>query len=239
MLKCMIVDDEEMAVKVIASHAQQVAGLHVAGAYYSATAAFAALRQQHIDLLFLDIQMPGMNGLSLLRSLPRQPHTILTTAHREFALESYEYNVVDYLLKPIALDRFIKSVGKVFQLAQMQQPVVAPAATAGLTEAPFIYIKSDRQFIKILLDDILYMESIKNHIKIITAAETFTTLLTITEMEERLPPQHFMRIHRSYIAAVSKIGRFTHTSLFIGTAELPIGELYKPAVLQTLNRHLI
>jgi DNA-binding LytR/AlgR family response regulator len=240
MLKCIIVDDEEMAIKVIANHIANVPELDITGTYNNAVEAFAILQQQPIDLVFLDIQMPRMTGLTLIRSLAKPPHIILTTAHRDFALESYDLNILDYLLKPISLERFLKAVGKVLQIERVQPVILETGNTQSiLSEAPFIYIKSDRQFIKILLTDILLMESIKNHIKIITLKETLITLMTITEMEEKLPPQHFLRIHRSYIVAIAKIEKFTHATLYIGNYELSIGELYKAEVIKRLYHHLL
>lgn len=239
-MKCMIVDDEKMAIKVIENHINYIKGLEVASVHYNAMDAFSALQQEAVDILFLDIQMPKMSGLSLLRSLPSKPHVILTTAHREFALESYELEVVDYLLKPISLERFTKAMGKVFRLEQKQfqiQSIVPP--TPSTLEAPFIYIKSDRQFVKILLDDILYIESIRNHILIVTESKKYTTLLSLSQIEEKLPPQRFLRIHRSYIIACAKIDQFSHSNITIGSKLLPIGNLYKNEVLKRLSLNLI
>jgi DNA-binding LytR/AlgR family response regulator len=239
MLKCIIVDDEEMAIKVIASHIAQVKELEISGTYSNAVAAFTALQQQQADLLFLDIQMPGMTGLTLIQSLTKPPPVILTTAHREFALESYDLNVTDYLLKPISFERFLKAVGKILQRGKpgLGMPY---NNTALLTEQePFIYIKSDRQFVKVLLDEILYIESIKNHIKIITTRGSHFTLMSISEIEEKLPMQRFLRIHRSFIVSVSKIEKFTYAALTVAKQELPVGELYKADVLKRLNQHLI
>lgn len=239
-MKCMIVDDEKMAIKVIESHISHIKGLEVLSVHYNAMDAFSALQQQPVDVLFLDIQMPKMSGLSLLRSLPSKPHVILTTAHREFALESYELEVIDYLLKPISLERFTKAMGKIFRLEQKQfhiQPVTSP--TPATMEAPFIYIKSDRQFVKILLDDILYIESIRNHILIVTEGKKYTTLLSLSQIEEKLPPQRFLRIHRSYIISCTKIDQFSHSNITIGSQLLPIGNLYKNEVLKRLSLNLI
>lgn len=241
MLKCIIVDDEEMAIKVIESHIANVKELEVIGTFKNAVEAFAVLQQQHIDLVFLDIQMPKMTGLTMVRSLSHPPYIILTTAHREFALEGFDLNVIDYLLKPISFERFMKAVGKILRLEKIQQalPVNIGVQSPSSDDEPFIYIKSDRQFIKVLLDEILYIESIKNHVKIVTQRTTHITLMSISEMEEKLPVQRFLRIHRSYIVAVSKIEKFTHAALGIGVAELPVGELYKNEVLKRLNRNLI
>jgi DNA-binding LytR/AlgR family response regulator len=213
--------------------------------------AFAALQHQKIDLLFLDIQMPQMTGFGLLRSLNHHPYVILTTAHREFALESYDFQVMDYLLKPISFDRFLKTLSKIYRFQHkpeqnIEQNSIQNTENQNNTpqihttqEAPFIYIKSERQFVKVLLDEILYIESVKNHVQIFTETGNYFTLLSISEIEEKLPPQRFIRIHRSFLVATAKITQFTHSNLNIGDALLPIGQLYKNEVLKKLNQHLI
>ncbi len=236
-LNCIIVDDEEMAIKVIENHLGQVKNFEIVGTYQNAIEAFSALQTQNIDVMFLDIQMPQMTGIGLLKSLSKTPYVIFTTAHREFALEGYELNVIDYLLKPIALDRFMKAIGKVLQITRIaEQPLETNAfSNETLTDAPFIYIKSDRQFVKILLDDIGFIESMKNHLKIVTNKNTFTTMMTISEMEEKLPAQRFLRIHRSFIVSIAKIEQFNHSSLTIGKHFLPIGNFYKTEVIKRLG----
>ena len=239
MIRCLIVDDEEMAIKVIESHISHIDGLEVAGICQNAIDAFSLLQQTPIDLLFLDIQMPKMSGLSLLKSLSHKPSVILTTAHRKFALEGYELDVVDYLLKPIAFDRFLKAVAKVFRLNNTHLPLSNPKESSKQEQTNFFYIKSDRQFVKILLEGVLYMESLRNHVKIVTTTNTFTTLMSISQMEEKLPPQHFLRIHRSYIIALSKVERFTQANLTIQGKTIPIGNLYRKSVVQRLSADLI
>ncbi|KAA3639565.1 MAG: DNA-binding response regulator [Bacteroidetes bacterium] len=238
-MKCLIVDDEEMAVKVIEKHLSHIEGLEVAGICFNAMDAFSFLQREKVDLLFLDIQMPKMSGLSLLKSLPHKPHVILTTAHREFALEGFELDVVDYLLKPISLDRLLKSVSKVFRLENSIPPGLPNHVSEPKTEPAFFYIKSDRQFIKILLEDVLYIESLRNHVKIFTTKEHHVTLLGISQMEEKLPPQHFLRIHRSFIVSLSKIARFSQSNLMVGSQTLPIGNSYREEVLNRLEADLI
>lgn len=235
-LKCIIVDDEEMAIKVIESHLAFFKDIEMVGVYQNAIEAFSALQTQKIDIVFLDIQMPQMSGIGLVKSLVKPPYVVFTTAHREFALEGYELNVVDYLLKPIAFDRFAKAMGKVLHLAQIEVVTPLPAsAVKSATELPFIYIKSDRQMVKIVLDDICYIESMKNQLKIVTEKNTFKTLLTILEMEEKLPPQRFLRIHRSFIVAISKIEQFSNSNLTIAQHSLPIGNIYKNEVIKRLG----
>ena len=238
-MKCLIVDDEEMAIKVIENHIGHISGLEVVAMASNAMEAFSILQQQSIDLLFLDIQMPGMTGLKLLQNLPFRPHVILTTAHREFALEGYEMDVVDYLVKPISFDRFLKAVSKVYRLEKHNAPVFNHPVQ-NETEAPsFFYVKCERQFVKILLDEVLYIESLRNHVRIATADKSYITLMGLSQIEEKLPPQFYLRIHRSYIVAQNKIDQFSQTHLHIGDKTLPIGNLYRNEVLKRLKEFMI
>ena len=239
MLKCMIVDDEELAVKVIENHISRTGQLEVSGIYYNAMEAFSALQHNRVDLLFLDIQMPKMTGLSLLQMLPSPPHVILTTAHREFALDGFNLDVVDYLLKPVSFERFLKAVGKVYRLEKtVASPAALQVAEAPKEDPPFFYIKSDRKFIKVMVDEVIYIESLRNHIKVVTVNGNFITLLSISQMEEKLSPQHFLRIHRSFIVPVSRIKQFSQTQVTVMNNEVPIGSLYRAQVLRRLNSHL-
>jgi DNA-binding LytR/AlgR family response regulator len=240
-LRCCIIDDESMAIKVIERHLVRVPGIVTVATFTNAMEAFAALPALDIDVLFLDIQMPGLSGFELLSALPQQPLVIFTTAHREFALDSYNFHVIDYLLKPIGFERFVKAIGKTLLLANMNDAAAAlPAPGTPVQPAqPFIYIKCDRQFVKILLDDIQYVESVKNHVQLVTDKGKFITLVGITEMEEKLPPQRFLRIHRSFIVSIHRIEQFTHTNLTIGKKLLPIGSVYKSALLEKLEENVI
>jgi DNA-binding LytR/AlgR family response regulator len=241
MINCIIVDDEEMSIRIIRNYLEKVKGIAVAGVYYNALDAFAGIQAQQVDLMFLDIQMPEVSGLHLLRSLSKPPPAILTTAHREFALESYDLNVVDYLLKPFSLERFLSAIDKFMQRNRSLHEIVQMPAIAQppMEEPPFVYIKIDRQFVKVLLDDIYYIESLRNHVRLFTAKGPLITHLSISEMEEKLPPQRFLRIHRSYIAAIGKIEQFSQSSVIVQGQVLPIGDLYKSEVMRKLNRNLL
>lgn len=243
-MKCIIVDDEVMAIEVIASHIKQIKDFEIVGTYNNAPGAFIALQQHKVDILFLDIQMPQMSGLNLLENLKNPPYVILTTAFREFALESYDFNIIDYLLKPISFERFMKALGKIYAIEQKINtlPLHPIKNSEPLSEeAAFIYVRCDRQFIKILLEDISYIESLKNHIRIITSKGTFITLLSISEIERKMPPQSFIRLHRSYIVASSKIITYNTTSVTLSDKNktIPIGQLYKISVLKYLNKNCI
>ena len=237
-MKCIIIDDEEMAIKVLESHISKISNLEVVATYNNAMDAFASMQSQKIDIVFLDIQMPKLTGFGLLKTLSSYPNIIITTAHREYALESYDFMISDYLLKPISFERFLKAVSKVQEInfkSELNHPMVQ---TLNDSTPPFFYIRSDRRFVKINLETILYIESIRNHVRIVTTNGNHITQTMISEMEEKLPPQHFLRIHRSYIVAKSKIQEFTQTNLTINKKTLPIGNYYKREVLRQLEELL-
>ena len=241
-MNCIIVDDEPMAIKVIENHIQYVENLTVVGTYNSAMAAFTALQTKKVDLIFLDIQMPKMTGLTFAKAINQSPYIVLTTAHREYALEGYELNITDYLLKPISFERFMKSIAKIYALEQKQVITTSksqPTEFTVTTSKPFVYVKSDRQFVKVLLEEILYIESIKNHVIIITEKEKITTLQNISQMEEKLPQQYFIRSHRSYIVNLDKIEQFSNSHISIKDKYLPIGRLYKNEVLKRLQDNVL
>ena len=253
-IKCVIIDDEEMATKVIASHLSQIPDFEVVGIYHSAVEAFLQLEQQPIDVMFLDIQMPKITGMSLLQMLKKPPLTIMTTAHRDYALESYDLEVVDYLLKPISLQRFLKSISKVKKLLQPSSPnmelqeerslVAAQATTRGTAEtknipADHLFVKSNRMHHKVALKDILYIEAIKNHIKVVAKHESLIALIPISDFQAKLPQADFLRVHRSYIVSLSQINKFDSYALHIGNKTIPIGRSYQKEVKEVLGRKLI
>lgn len=241
-MNCIIVDDEPMAIKVIENHIQYVENLTVVGTYNSAMTAFTALQNKKVDLIFLDIQMPKMTGLTFVKAMNQSPYIVLTTAHREYALEGYELNITDYLLKPISFERFMKSMAKIYALEQKQvisSTQKQPTEVTVTTSKPFVYVKSDRQFVKVLLEDILYIESIKNHVIIITKKEKITTLQSISQMEEKLPQQFFIRIHRSFIVNLDKIKQFSNAHILIKEKYLPIGRNYKNEVIKRLQDNVL
>ena len=239
-MKCIIIDDEPLAIKVIENHIEHINGLEVLGQFNQAMAAFSFLQTHQVDLIFLDIEMPKLNGLDFLKSLRRKPHVILCTAYREFALEGFELDVVDYLLKPIAFDRFLQAISKVYRLQNQLIPKVnLPEQVAPVSTEAFVYIKSEKSMVRVLLNDILYVESIKNHVRIYTLSNNITTLQKISLMEEKLPAQYFIRVHRSFVVAINKIEKFTATNLTIQGRLIPIGRLYKHEVMSRLEENLI
>lgn len=227
-LRCLLVDDEPPAIEVIKTFAAAVPALDVVGTCRHAVEAFHFLQSQEVDLMFLDIQMPQLTGLELIKTLKQPPKVIFTTAHRDHALEAFEINALDYLLKPISFERFLKAIQKAVDL----DVKLAEPPTEDATEE-FLFFKSDRKMMKVLLNQILFVESLKDYVKIITRDKQLITKLTITSLEAMLPPSKFIRVHRSFIVAQQAVDSFSNNSLFIGKHEIPLGPLYR---LDTINK---
>jgi DNA-binding LytR/AlgR family response regulator len=229
-LRCLIVDDEMQARAVIRRHIAALDLLCVAGECANAVAAFSFLQQEEpVDLLFLDVTMPRMSGLELLRSLRQPPPTILTTAHREFALDGYDLDVADFLLKPISFERFMKSIHKVFRNRDMTTLPAAPLARPDdpLAQEAFLYFRVDRKMVKVFLRDIRWIESLKDYVRIVTTHQQLVSKTGISAVENMLPGTDFMRIHRSFIINTALVTGYDSASVRIGDAELPVGRLYR------------
>lgn len=232
-IRCMIIDDEPLAREIIRRYIDDVPMLQLAGESSNAVQAMALLQQQPVDLLFLDIRMPQLNGTDFLRILKNAPKTILTTAYSDHALEGYELDVVDYLVKPIRFDRFLKAVNKAFPInGAMPEP--AEFAEEKKNDS-FVYFRADRKMVKVMLSDILYIESMKDYVKVFTPKGVIVTKQSITSVEAMLPEKLFVRSHRSFIVAVNRIKSFTSELIEIDKAEIPIGKLYRNGVMKVLG----
>jgi DNA-binding LytR/AlgR family response regulator len=232
MIRCIIVDDEILAQQVIQNHLQKIPGFQVMAVCNNTTEASAALKNFDIDLIFLDIQLPGITGLQFLKMLSNPPLVILTTAYAEYALESYEFSVIDYLLKPISFERFNKSIAKITSGKLYTQPAIEKGNSA--TE--HIFIKSGSKFFKINFSEILYIEAMKDYLKIHTADYKLVTLQTMSEMEKLLPAKQFLRVHKSFIVAVAHIKTVYGSSIEMEKTTVPIGLSYKNAVMNFIAR---
>lgn len=239
----MIVDDEPLALDVLETFIGRLDNLELVCRCHNAVEAYNCLQGEHIDLVFLDIQMPKLTGIDFLKSLAQPPRVIFTTAYRDYAVEGFELNVVDYLLKPIAFERFLKAVSKV-SAAEQPSPAVAsepapanPAPPAPAYKDTFIYLKADKKMVKVMLADILYIESLKDYIRVKTETKEIISYQKISFLEEKLPTGKFLRIHRSFIVALDKIQAFSASAVDIGKSEIPIGRFYKNEVLQILNQN--
>jgi DNA-binding LytR/AlgR family response regulator len=231
-ITCLLVDDEPPALEVLKNYIASVESLELAGTCCNAVEALNVLREKTIDLLFLDIQMPHLLGTDLVRTLKNPPKVIFTTAYRKFAIEGFELDAVDYLLKPISFERFLKAVNKV-----METSIKVADNNEGLYDHQnsFINLRADRKNLKIPLDDILYIESLKDYIKVVTTTKNIVTKQSISSLEELLPKNNFIRIHRSFIVAINKIESFTNDTIEIVRQELPISRMYRHEVEKVLN----
>jgi DNA-binding LytR/AlgR family response regulator len=235
-IKCLIVDDEPPAQEILKKHIARVESLELAGNCSNAVDALSFLQNNPVDLIFLDIQMPHILGTSFVRTLKSPPKVIFTTAYRKFAVEGFELNAVDYLLKPIGFERFLQSINKVFQTNIPAPDTNKYSEGYGLEKShPFLYFRVDRKMVKVMLNDILIIEGLKDYIKIITNTKTIVTKHLLSSLEEMLPADSFLRIHRSYIISINKIDSYKADSIEIGKKELPIGRLYKHDVEKFLN----
>ena len=233
-LKCVVVDDEPLAREIICRYIQDVPMLELAAEFGNALQAISFLQQKQADLMFLDICMPQLKGTDLLKIVKNPPPVIFTTAHPEYALEGYELDVVDYLLKPVQFDRFLKAVNKAFVLKGQQPGEVKVVRDITRSEG-FVYFRVDRKMVKVMLQDILYVESMKDYVKIFTGSETLITKQSLNAVEAMLPEKQFIRTHRSFIVSLSKVRSYTHELVEVNKEEIPIGKLYRNVVLKMLE----
>jgi DNA-binding LytR/AlgR family response regulator len=229
---CLIVDDEPPAREVLKRYIQKLSKLQLAGECGNALQVIPFLHTHPVDILFLDIHMPQLNGLELVSTLVNPPKIIFTTAFAEHALESYELQATDYLLKPIKFERFVKAVNRA--MPQQAIPSLTPEPLLA-TEDNFLYFRADRKMVKVMLKDILYIESLKDYVKIITSGDQVITKYSMTALEAMLPATGFLRIHRSFIIAVKKLSAYTNTHIQLGNIELPIGKMYQHEILKNLS----
>lgn len=227
--RCLLVDDEPLALDIIESYILRFDNLEIVARCENALDAMTILRTQSIDLLFLDIQMPKLTGLDFLKALKSPPKTILTTAFREYAIESYELDVIDYLLKPIPFERFVKAINKYYQLTDtlLAHTTEANIVVQHDTE-PVILVKGNRKIHRIAIASIVLIESMEDYVKIhVSNDKSIVVKQQIGVLEESLPADQFVRIHRSFIVAIKHIEGFTSSTVELGTRELPIGRNYK------------
>lgn len=231
-IKCLVIDDEPLARKLMISHISKIESLELAGECTNAIEAGNFLRTSKVDLLFLDIQMPEINGLQFIGTLKNPPAIILTTAYRDFAPEAFDLDVVDYLLKPISFERFTKSVNKYFdkRLDGKTSEVIDPEKSSA-----FIYLKADRKNHKVLLKEIMYVESLDDYVKVHLKEVTLVTRENISSLESTLPSGSFVRIHRSFIINTQYISAISSDSIEIKGKELPIGRAFKKSAMASLS----
>lgn len=227
MLSCLIIEDEPLAAVILEDYIRQTPWLQLAGRCPDAISAMETLHEQSVDVLFLDINLPGIKGLDFLRTLHRAPQVILTTAYEEYAVESYSLNVVDYLLKPIDFERFIKAAQK-----------LAPVSTPATPLRPFRFFNVNKKMVRVWLDEIQYVESLREYVRLgLTAGRSILTKMQISEMEQVLAGVGFLRIQRSFLVSLKHIDAYSVTSLHVGGKLLPIGRQYRAAVQAVLEQY--
>ncbi len=229
---CIIVEDEPLAAEVLTDYIQQVPFLQLNEVCTDAIYAMEKLQADNIDLMFLDIHLPKLKGLDFLEALKNPPHVIITSAYKEYALQGYEMNVIDYLLKPIRFNRFLKAVNK---LNQHKEHTLNSSPNTVSTERNFFFFNVGKKRVKVFLDEILYIESLREYVRITTKDKNILTKFQLNEIEDLLSKNNFLRIHRSFIAAKDKITAFTATDVEINNKSIPIGRSYKELVLSVLQ----
>jgi len=233
--KCLIVDDEPLARDLIRNYIEKLDGFQIVGECADAMKALKALRDHPVDLMFMDIQMPQITGIEFLKTLKKPPKVIITTAYRQYAIEGFDLDVVDFLLKPITFERFLKAVNKYYQVNVNEQQQLSVVNGNAYSDEPFIYVKENKRVLKIHLHEILYMEGLSEYVQIYTEDKKIVTKNSMTNMQSKLPDSEFMRIHKSYIVSMSKIQAFTTSTVEVPGKKLPIGRSYKNAVLEALQ----
>lgn len=228
-VNCLIIDDEPLAISILESHAKNLDYLHIVDTFTDAVKALPILQKDTIDLIYLDINMSRINGLEFLRSLKKPPLVVLTTAYREYALESYELDVVDYLVKPISFTRFLKSANKVVDRLN----VANGNAPQSLVQ-PYIFVKVDKKMVKVVLNEILFIESLKDYIKIYTAESHLIVHKALASIVEELPSENFIRVHKSFAIAIDKVKAIEGSSLEIASNTIPIGRSYLKKAKETI-----
>ena len=226
---CLIVDDEPIARQIVQNYCSHLPYLNVAGTSGNALEAKKMLQEKKIDILFLDINMPVIDGISFLKTLKNTPQVIFTTAYREYAVDAYELAACDYLLKPFSLERFIIAVDRATEKLQ------APSETVEQPAEEYFFLKTDGKIFKLLYDDILYAEANGNYTKITTRSQVLLPGMTFSNVEELLPTSIFFRVHRSFIINKSKISHIEGNRVFIGQTEIPIGSNHKEAFFKALG----
>jgi len=234
MINCIIVDDEPLALDLLEDNIKKIPFLKLIKKCKNVTEALKIYNAEKIDLIFLDIEMPDISGIQFLKSLKNKPMVIFITAYEKYALEGFELDVLDYLLKPVSFDRFLRAVNKAYEYFGFINTKSQPQENQGIYHE-YIFVKSDHKIIKINTDDILYIEGLKDYVKIFSGGRPVFTLLSLKFLEEKLHPAKFIRVHRSYIISVSKIEYIGKSKVNIGGTSIPISNFYRDRLFNIIN----
>jgi two-component system, LytTR family, response regulator len=231
-IQCLIVDDEKIARDILETHISKIRNITISGSCKDALEAFQIINTQQIDLIFLDINMPEISGLSFAKTIKRNCKIIFTTAYREYAIDGFDLQAVDYLLKPISFERFLQAVNK--YLEETTNPVDPIQKKIEIESSDYFFVRSDRKMVKICFGDIFYVESLSDYVKIHMTDKIVVTRETITNIEAKLPQNDFLRVHRSFIVSIAHIVSFSNEDMFIQNKEIPISRSYKNQVMNRL-----
>ncbi|RYZ46511.1 MAG: response regulator transcription factor [Sphingobacteriales bacterium] len=235
-MRCMIIDDEPLALELMEDNIRQIPFLTQVASCRNALEAIEVLQKESVDLIFSDIEMPGIDGIKFIQTLRQKPLIILITAYEQYAVQGYDLDIVDYLLKPVSFERFLKACNKAREVFTYKHTTaVTPEATH-----PFIFVQADYSLVKVMLDEINYIEALKDYVKIhynITNKRSLMVRMSMKGLEDMLPPQKFIRIHKSFIISIDKITAIRKNLIFIGDIELPVGDLYKDALQSLISRY--
>lgn len=240
-IRCAIIDDEPLALGLLASYVKKTPSLELCGTYSSAIQAMEMLPNNPVDLLFLDIQMPELNGLEFSKMVPEKTRIVFTTAFEQYAIDGYRANALDYLLKPISYADFIEAVGKAVEWFNLKLKAEAEKSNIQADTPDYIYVKSDYKLIQISLDKILYIEGLKDYVKIYTedSPRPILSLISMKALEEKLPEKRFLRVHRSFIVQKQKIKIIDKGRIVFGKEYIPISETHKTMLQDYVNKHII
>lgn len=230
-LKCVIVDDEPLALTILEGYLKKIPFIEILAKFDNAIPVYEFLKETEVDILFLDIEMPNLTGIDFIKSLPSHPSVIFTTANKNYALEGFNLNVDDYILKPITFERLLTSVNRVADKLTLKEK-----DKSSDDEVNYLYLKENKKMVKVNFNDILFLESNKDYVKVVTFNKTVITKQQLSFFESKLNTKNFLRIHRSFIVAIDKIDAYSHSSIDIGKSELPIGRSYKDLVFEMLSK---
>ncbi len=236
-LHCLVIDDKPLAIDILVDYISKITFLELIGTTTNPIEGLKILREQQIDLVFIDIQMPGLTGLQFIKIAGKQCKIILTTAYAEYALDGYEHDVVDYLLKPIAFDRFYRATEKALQTVMPVNEIKLSSTTQVELPPEFLFIKTEYRIQKIDLKDILYIESMQNYITVVTIKERILSLQTLKKIEEQLPVKEFVRVHKSFIIALRHISSIEHGRIKINEQLIPIGDSYRKSFYSIVDNN--
>ena len=237
-LRCIAIDDEPLALEIITAYIEKVPFLKLIRTFDNAIDSIDFIKKNKIDLMFLDIQMESLTGIQLIHALKERPEVIFTTAYSTYAVEGFELDAADYLLKPISFERFVKSVDKVYNkfIQPKQKPDEAKPSTRTAPSGNYIFVKTENRLQKVAFNEILFIEGQGDYLKIVTSASKIMTLQNFKKFEETLPKENFIRVHKSYLVAINKIESISRDRIKIGSTLIPVSDSYKTAFYDTINK---